>query len=85
VLATRVTAGDPLFGAVQHTEPAYGALRETARFGFRTRYGYDDVAPAPTATWPTNGSTADCPTGLPAEQTRICDEMIPASRTRFAW
>jgi glycosyltransferase involved in cell wall biosynthesis len=70
-------------GAVPAVIPT-GALRETVQFGFRTRYGYDDVADDRDLA----GEWLDGLIALlrnPAEQARIRAEMIPASRTRFAW
>ena len=73
-------------GAVPAVIPN-GALRETVRFGFRTPYTYDDLAPG------TSGQEliAQWREGVvdlvrhPARQRRIRDEMMAVSRDAFAW
>ena len=67
--------------------PAHpGALRENVHFGFRPHRGFDEVettgAPALVSEW-LNGLLQLL--GSPAEQSRIREAMIPASKARFAW
>ena len=72
-------------GAVPVVIPT-GALRENVHFGFRTHRGFDEVettgAPALVSEW-LNGLLQLL--GSPAEQSRIREAMIPASKARFAW
>jgi glycosyltransferase involved in cell wall biosynthesis len=81
ITAMKAQAG----GAIPAVIPT-GALRETVRFGFRTRLGFDCLDDAPA-----NGLVAEWRTGLitllrsPELQLRIRREMVPASRELFDW
>ena len=82
ITAMKAQAG----GAVPAVIPS-AALRETVRFGFRTTHGYDDI---PQTSSPA-ALVSEWLTGLigllrsPAEQARIRQTMIPASKTHFDW
>ena len=71
-------------GAVPVVIPT-GALRETVRFGFRTRLGYHETGRND------NELVQEWLSGLikllrsPDEQARIRMEMMPASKARYAW